>query len=166
MRAHELGLGLLLLAGLTGCPEPNEATDAGLPSQHDLGPKPDLGCYTNPQTHVEIINASIRRVEKDRLEAEPSHVEALQAFAERAYRRPLTAVEKNDLLGFYQSLREKDGLSHEDAIRDTVCSILMSPNFLFRLDLDAPPPTGRPTAQMRTASARTAPASSSPRPAS
>src|SRR5204862_408281 len=33
----------------------------------------------------------------------------------------------------------KDGLTHEDAVRDVLVSILMSPNFLFRLDLEAPP---------------------------
>lgn len=55
MRAHALCLALL--AGLTGCPGPTESTDAGTPVQHDLGRAPDLGCYLNPQTHIEIINA-------------------------------------------------------------------------------------------------------------
>ena len=51
--------------------------------------------------------------------AEPRHLEALQAFAERAYRRPLSAAERDDVAAFYRSLREKDGLGHEDAVRDT-----------------------------------------------
>ena len=36
---------------------------------------------------------------------------------------------------FYRSLREQDGLSHEDAVRDTVVSVLMSPHFCYRVDL-------------------------------
>src|SRR5262249_11476728 len=77
----------------------------------------------------------IRWVERARLAAEPSHLEALLAFAERAYRRPLSPWERDDLLAFYRALREKDGLSHEEAIRDTVSSILISPHFCYRIDL-------------------------------
>ena len=46
--------------------------------------------------------ASIRRVEQDRRAAEPSHVEALQAFAERAYRRPLSKAERDGVAAFYR----------------------------------------------------------------
>jgi hypothetical protein len=79
-------------------------------------------------------NANIRRVEKARLAAEPSHLKALQTFAERAYRRPLAQSEREDLIAFYRRLRDKDGLGHEDAVRDTLVSVLVSPNFLFRVD--------------------------------
>ncbi|MFO0968231.1 MAG: DUF1592 domain-containing protein [Gemmataceae bacterium] len=59
-------------------------------------------------------------------------------FAERAYRRPLSESERDKLMGFYASLRERDGLSHEDAVRDCVVSVLMSPHFCFRVDLPGP----------------------------
>ncbi len=81
----------------------------------------------------QIISASIRRVERDRAEAEPRHVGWLQAFAGRAYRRPLTTEERDEVAGFYRDLREKDGLGHEDAVRDTVVAVLMSPNFCYRV---------------------------------
>ncbi|WP_435007845.1 DUF1592 domain-containing protein [Tundrisphaera lichenicola] len=84
-----------------------------------------------------IISASIRQVEQDRAAAEPRHVEALQDFAERAYRRPLSASEREGVTGFYRELRETDGLSHEDAVRDTVVGILMSPHFCYRVNLPA-----------------------------
>ena len=45
----------------------------------------------------------------------------------------MTRAEKDDLLAFYHSLREQH-LSHEDAIRDTVVSVLMSPYFCYRID--------------------------------
>jgi hypothetical protein len=89
------------------------------------------------EEHFKRVSVNIRAAEKARLAAEPVHTGALLEFARRAYRRPLTEAERWDLLAFYLSLRQKDGLSHEDAIRDTVVSILISPNFLFRLDLDA-----------------------------
>jgi hypothetical protein len=82
-----------------------------------------------------IIAATIRHVERERAEAEPRHVEALQAFAERASRRPLATEEREGVAAFYRALREKDGLSHEDAVRDTLVSILMSPHFCYRVDL-------------------------------
>jgi hypothetical protein len=81
-----------------------------------------------------IFAADIRRVEADRRAAEPRQVEALQHFAERAYRRPLTADERQGVAGFYRTLRESDGLGHEDAVRDTIVSILMSPHFCYRVD--------------------------------
>jgi hypothetical protein len=82
------------------------------------------------------VSANIRRVERQRRAAEPSHLTALLAFAGRAYRRPLTGEERSGLLGFYRSLRG-EGLDHESAIRDAVARVLMSPNYLYRVDLVA-----------------------------
>jgi hypothetical protein len=83
-----------------------------------------------------------------RRDAEPRHLEALQDFAARAYRRPLTRSEGVGLVAYYRSLREKAGLDHEEAMRDSVVSVLMSPDFCYRIDLvdagprpaDQPPP--------------------------
>ncbi len=81
------------------------------------------------------INDQIRWVELARVKAEPSHLEAMLDLAARAYRRDLTQSERSDLVGFYRVLRDADGLSHEDAIQDTIVSILMSPLFCYRVDL-------------------------------
>jgi hypothetical protein len=86
------------------------------------------------------ISADIRRVERSRLAAEPSHLDAFLAFAARAYRRPLSAGEKEDLLTFYRTLRDKDQLGHEDALRDTLVTVLLSPHFCYRLDLPSSHP--------------------------
>ena len=80
------------------------------------------------------ISDEIRQVERDRSDAEPGHVRALQGFAERAYRRPLSGEERDGIAAFYRELREKDGLGHEDAVRDSVVGILMSPHFCYRVD--------------------------------
>ncbi len=85
------------------------------------------------------ISATIRRVESDRAAAEPVHLVALQAFAEKAFRRPLSNKEREGVVALYHTLREQDGLSHEEAMRDSVISILMSPHFCFRI---APAVTG------------------------
>ncbi|WP_202973948.1 DUF1592 domain-containing protein [Fimbriiglobus ruber] len=94
------------------------------------------------QDHFERSEANIRRVERAHETAEPGHVKALQDFAERAYRRRLTARERESVAGFYRSLRA-EGLGHEDAVRDTLAGILMSPHFCFRVDL--PVSTGTTT---------------------
>jgi hypothetical protein len=96
--------------------------------------------------HFAWINDTLRRVQKMRLDAEPGHLQAVLRFAARAYRRPLSTAERDDLIAYYRSLRQKDGLSHEDAIRDLVVSVLISPKFCYRLDLiDAGSTAGRTT---------------------
>lgn len=95
--------------------------------------------------HFDRVNATLRRLEKERMDAEPKHLEALLRFAARAYRRPMTAAEREDLLAFYHQLRTKNELTHEDAIRDATVSVLMSPDFLYRLDLtDASTTSSKP----------------------
>jgi mono/diheme cytochrome c family protein len=81
------------------------------------------------------INEQIRWVEQTRLKAEPAHLAAVQELAARAYRRVLTRAENEGLASFYRSLRDDDGLSHEEAIQDTIVSVLMSPFFCYRVDL-------------------------------
>jgi hypothetical protein len=95
--------------------------------------------------HFGKVNATIRDVQKMRKEAEPKHVEALLKFAARAFRRPLTPAERTDIVAFYNELKTKSGLSHDDAIRDSLVSILMSPEFCYRVDLTASP--ARPLVQ-------------------
>jgi hypothetical protein len=72
--------------------------------------------------YFEWINQTIRSTEKARVDAEPSHLEALLRFAARAYRRPLARDEKDDLLAYYRSLRKEAGLGHEEAMRESIVS--------------------------------------------
>jgi len=93
--------------------------------------------------HFDRIDATLRSLEKMRASAEPVQLEALATFAARAYRRPLTRAERDGLLAYYEKLRKQGALSHEDAMRDSVASILISPDFLYRADLRNPA-TGSP----------------------
>jgi hypothetical protein len=92
------------------------------------------------KTHFQWINDTLRGLEKLHHEAEPLQVQALLKFTERAYRRPLTGVERDEAVSFYHTLREKNGLSHEDAIRDSIVRVLMSPKFCYRIDLKSSGP--------------------------
>ncbi len=87
--------------------------------------------------HFQWVNDTLRSVEKMRAEAEPQHLQALVKFAARAYRRPLSQSERSQMLAYYESLRQKSGLTHEEAIRDAIVSLLMSPKFCYRIDLSS-----------------------------
>ncbi len=67
---------------------------------------------------------------KSLLAAEPRQVDALVAFAGRAYRRPLTEADGSELRTLYRKLR-KQGLSHEEAFQLTLARIFVSPDFLY-----------------------------------
>ena len=86
------------------------------------------------EEHFQRVNDTLRAIERLRLEAEPRQRDTLLKFAARAYRRPLEPAERDDLLAFYRSLRETSGLTHEEAIRDSIVSVLMSPKFCYRVD--------------------------------
>ncbi|PAY19681.1 hypothetical protein CKO51_09725 [Rhodopirellula sp. SM50] len=85
--------------------------------------------------YFEDMSQTFRRLERLKRESESVQVDAVVRFAERAYRRPLTDTQRQSIRSFYRHLRESDGLEHEDAIRDSVVAVLMSPNFCYRLDL-------------------------------
>src|SRR5262249_6637920 len=100
-----------------------------------------FGAADNPElanairVHYEGTNAAIRWAERARLEAEPRHLDALLKFAARAYRRPLVPVERSEISAYYRELRDKNGMSHEDAIRASIVSLLVSSDFCYRVDL-------------------------------
>ena len=64
------------------------------------------------------------------------HIEDCLKFAGQAWRRPLTEKEKEGLRAFYRTtlLEEKD---HKKAIRAVIARILVSPAFLYRVELAA-----------------------------
>ena len=106
------------------------------------------------QEHFDIVAANLTRLEHERAAAVPSHLAALDQFAERAYRRPLTSDERAGLRTFYQHAREENGGDHEEAVRDCIVRVLMSPHFAYRIHLTdtgmspvaaAPPPPATPS---------------------
>lgn len=104
------------------------------------------------ESYFRIISTEIRWIEKTRLSAEPTHLEALLEFTQRAYRRPLSPAERDELVAFYRELRDKDGLGHEEAIRDAIASVLLSPHVCFRFDLAVEGTAARPLSDYELAS--------------
>ncbi len=84
------------------------------------------------------ITASYEAAAKVQAASEPRHLDALIAFAARAYRRPLSDREKADLRTLYRRLRAEEELGHEDAFRLVLARVLVSPEFLYRVERPGP----------------------------
>jgi mono/diheme cytochrome c family protein len=69
----------------------------------------------------------------------------LERFAARAYRRPVTPAELERLNGLVQ-IALADGESFERAVQIGVEAVLVSPHFLFRVELDSRPRSNPPAA--------------------
>jgi len=67
--------------------------------------------------------------------AQSKHVEDLIRLAEQAYRKPLSAKERDLIANDYTEFLEVSGGDHRVAIDDSIATILTSPWFLFRWDL-------------------------------
>ena len=104
------------------------------------------------ETYFTQMSSDFRWIETTQATAESSHLNSLLQFAERAYRRPLSSSEREELLAFYRHLRTEDGLGHEEAIRDSIASILLSPCFCFRYDLNPPEDSVQPLTDFELAS--------------
>ena len=98
-------------------------------------PKNDPVAADAIRDHFQRVNDTIRSQERLRVEAQPLHLKALLRFATRAYRRPLSPAERDDLLAYYHTLRDTGSLTHEEAVRDSIVRVLMSPKFCYRADL-------------------------------
>ena len=90
--------------------------------------------------YIQEFEQQIKKEEKAflaaQVAAEPKHLEALLAFAARAWRRPLAADELSAILASYQADR-KDGVKHDPAFRAALVRVLSSPWFLYRVEQPA-----------------------------
>jgi hypothetical protein len=73
--------------------------------------------------------------------------EIIASFARRAYRRPVTARELDRLAGFVQ-LAGRDGENFQTGIKLALEAVLVSPNFLFRGELQPEPDNPRSVHQV------------------
>jgi hypothetical protein len=74
---------------------------------------------------------------KQLADSEAKHLEGVIDFAKRAYRRPVTKNEREQLVGLYQQLRKQE-IAHDEAIRLTLARVLVAPAFLYRLETPGP----------------------------
>jgi mono/diheme cytochrome c family protein len=77
--------------------------------------------------------------------------EVLQKFATRAFRRPVAPAELDRLVGLVD-LALKNGDKFERGIQVAVMAVLVSPHFLFRVELDARPGQPRNLTDLELAS--------------
>ena len=70
------------------------------------------------------------------LDSQPKHLESLLSFAQRAYRQRLTDQQRKTLVTLYEDLIAKE-TPHEDALRLLVARVLVSPEFLYRVERPA-----------------------------
>lgn len=81
-----------------------------------------------------------RRAEEFRqrlVQTEPTHLAAVLEWADRAWRRPLSAAEKEGIRNLYRELRSAE-IPHEKAIKLCIARVLTSPTFLYRREKPAP----------------------------
>ena len=97
--------------------------------------------------YIQKFEEQIKREEKAflaaQVAAEPGHLDALLAFAARAWRRPLAADERKAILASYHADR-KDGIKHDPAFRSALARVLSSPWFLYRVEQPALAPRWGP----------------------
>ena len=97
--------------------------------------------------YIQEFEQQIKKEEKAflgaQVAAEPRHLEALLAFATRAWRRPLAADERKAILASYHADR-KDGVKHDPAFRAALARVLSSPWFLYRVEQPVPGPRWGP----------------------
>lgn len=90
--------------------------------------------------YIQEFEQQIKKEEKAfiaaQVAAESKHLEALLAFATRAWRRPLSTDELSAILTSYQADR-KDGVKHDPAFRAALARVLSSPWFLYRVEQPA-----------------------------
>jgi hypothetical protein len=82
--------------------------------------------------------AARKRIMTVPFENEEAARRIVRAFAERAYRRPVNEEELRRLVRFVE-LAQKNGDSFETGIKLALQAVLVSPHFLFRVELDRRP---------------------------
>src|SRR5262249_51616812 len=95
---------------------------------HDLGPPPPS--VAQQRIMVARPSAGLPKREAAR--------QILTPFAHRAFRRPVPPAEVDRLLKLFD-LADRDGEPFEKAIRLPLQAVLVSPHFLFRVELDRKP---------------------------
>ncbi len=81
----------------------------------------------------EPFNREAAAFRDELIAAEPEQLASLVDFADRAYRRPLTDREMEELQGLYRRLRQQE-LSHDEAFRLTLARVFVASPFLYRLE--------------------------------
>ena len=85
------------------------------------------------EDHFSWINAAIQKVDAAQESATQAHLGSVLELARLAYRRSLSKSEQDETIAFYQQMVSEEGLDHQEAVRNVLVSILLSPHFCFRM---------------------------------
>jgi cytochrome c5 len=126
-QAEGIQLGEMLLADI----EKYRGGDPGIESVTIIGPYDSKGLgETLSRQKIFVCHPGGAQ------EEQPCARRILSSVARRAYRRPATDVELEDLLGLYETGRKESGF--EGGIEMALQRILAGPEFLFRVERDPP----------------------------
>jgi hypothetical protein len=84
-----------------------------------------------PATHQKLM------AHAEGLEPREAAREIIARFATRAFRRPVKPDEVERILRVYD-IAEREGERYEERMRLALCRVLVSPHFLFRVEVDPP----------------------------
>jgi hypothetical protein len=91
----------------------------------------------NPPPPPASANQNKLLAHREGLEPRQAAREVIDRFATRAFRRPVKPAEVERILAIYD-MAEKEGERYEDRLRLALCRVLVSPHFLFRVEVDPP----------------------------
>jgi hypothetical protein len=89
----------------------------------------------NPPPPPASANQNKLMVHRDGLEPREAAREIVGRFATRAFRRPVKPEEVERILRIYDQA-ENEGEKYEERLRLALCRVLVSPHFLFRVEVD------------------------------
>lgn len=85
------------------------------------------------------------------IDSEPAQLNAVIAFAGKAWRRPLQGSEESELRSLYAQLRSEE-LGHEEALRLTLARVLIAPAYLYHIEAPAAGTKASPVSDYELAS--------------
>ena len=103
-----------------------------------VGPLAPNDPATFPETHQRIFFCRPDGDNPSASERADCAKKIITRFASRAYRRPATENELTRLMKFFDDA-DKDGQPLEGAVKAALTAVLVSPRFLFRVEIDAQP---------------------------
>ena len=111
----------------------------------------DRSYLVNRFTPLQPAIAAYAEGFRERLvDVEPRQVDAVVALAGRAFRRPLEPQEEARLRTLYDTLRKKE-VVHKDAIRAVIATVLVSPDFLYKIETAGPGTEAKPVSDYELA---------------
>jgi mono/diheme cytochrome c family protein len=120
----------------------NDAIGAGMPKDKALNPRfnkyPQLIAFLGPESPAEAPSSRTQILICDPHSGPECVQQILATLAHRAFRRPVKPAEVGALLNLVAAT-QKEGLSLEEGIQTAVEAILVSPDFLFRIERDPEP---------------------------